>query len=240
MTRLPDLLTALSHGPEATRPRLTHYDADGRIELSGKVLLNWVAKAANLLTQEYDARPGTVVGLDLPPGHWRAAYWALATWWCGAGLHVVGDADEAKDDAGLDVLITSRPGSAADAAPDVVAVTPAALARRSPTPLPAGVADEAAVLASYGDVFEPMESPEPGDIALTGDAAHDVTFADLAPGQVGSGRPRVLLAAPASQHLFLRTALRAWTADGSLVVTTETDAAALDRIATQESATQPA
>ncbi|MDQ6715007.1 MAG: TIGR03089 family protein, partial [Actinomycetota bacterium] len=40
---------------DATRPRLTFYDdADGptrgeRIELSAKVLANWVAKGANLL-----------------------------------------------------------------------------------------------------------------------------------------------------------------------------------------------
>lgn len=255
MTSLPDLLTAIARGPEATRPRLTHYDADGRIELSGKVLLNWVAKAANLLTTEYDSRPRTSVGLDLPVGHWRAAYWALAAWWTGAGVHCVTGHQVAHEHDGrdsqeggpggdtptLDVLVTSHPDRAGDAVPDIIAVTPAALARRSPTSLPPGVVDEAAVLASYGDVFEAMEAPEPGDTALTGGPGHALRFADLvtrAPDESGSGSPRLLLAAPASQRAFLVGAVAAWAADGSVVVTPETDPQALERIATQEGTTQ--
>lgn len=243
MTSLPDLLTTISRGPEATSPRLTHYDADGRIELSGKVLLNWAAKAANLLTTEYDAEPGTIVGLELPVGHWRAAYWALAAWWCGASLRLVGEGEPGPP---LDVLITARPERGAESA-DVIAVTPAPLARRSPTPLPAGVVDEAAVLASYGDSFTAMQEPEPDDVALTGGSGEEVTFADLAPG-AGSGTgpaagrdagpPRVLLAPPDSQRQFLLGALSAWAAGGSVIVAYEVDADAVERIASQEGATR--
>ena len=58
------------------RPRVTVYDDTDsptrgeRIELSARVLANWVAKAANLLRDDLDAGPGSVVRLDLPP-HWR-------------------------------------------------------------------------------------------------------------------------------------------------------------------------
>ncbi|MEO8749738.1 MAG: TIGR03089 family protein, partial [Allobranchiibius sp.] len=71
---------------DPTSPRITCYDdATGeRIELSGKVLANWVAKAANLLQDELDAAPGTVVSLRLPPDHWRTYYWAFAAWCVGA------------------------------------------------------------------------------------------------------------------------------------------------------------
>ena len=59
--RLDQLLPGLLASDPA-RPRITCYDdtTGERIELSGKVLANWVAKAANLLQEEYDAGPGTV------------------------------------------------------------------------------------------------------------------------------------------------------------------------------------
>ena len=87
---LADLVRA-----DATRPRVTFYDdAPGptrgeRIELSGRVLANWVAKAGNALQEEYDAAPGTLVRLDLPALHWRTAYWALAVWSVGATVSLV-------------------------------------------------------------------------------------------------------------------------------------------------------
>ncbi|HSO65223.1 MAG TPA: TIGR03089 family protein, partial [Ornithinibacter sp.] len=65
------------------RPRITVYDDTDsptkgeRIELSARVLANWVAKAANLLQDDLDAGPGSVVLLDLPP-HCRTLYWAFA------------------------------------------------------------------------------------------------------------------------------------------------------------------
>ena len=53
MSDVPALLQQLLADPG--RPRLTWYGPDAeRVELSGKVLLNWVAKTANLLTDELD------------------------------------------------------------------------------------------------------------------------------------------------------------------------------------------
>ena len=164
-----DLLAALV-AQDATRPRLTWYDdGDGgtggeRIELSARVLATWVAKAANLLTEELDVGRGDVVTLDLP-AHWRTVYWALAVWRVGAVLTM-------EEDPAAAVIITDRPR--ADVAAQQVAVSLPALAR-SWTPraggeawLPGGVVDEAADLSSQGDVFEPLDPPEAGDPALRG------------------------------------------------------------------------
>jgi len=119
------------------RPRLTWYDDEPgptsgeRIELSARVLANWVSKAANLLQDDAAAGPGTTVGLDLP-AHWRSLYWALATWSVGATV-VVGDAV-----ARADVLVTDSPAAAAGHGGDAVLVSLPALARRTagaPSPL---------------------------------------------------------------------------------------------------------
>src|SRR6187549_3516723 len=75
------------------RPRITVYDdtesatRGERVELSARVLANWVAKAANLLQDDLDLGPGAVVVLDLPP-HWRTLYWALAVWSVGGCVEV--------------------------------------------------------------------------------------------------------------------------------------------------------
>src|SRR5699024_4296186 len=81
-----------------TQPRLTWYGADDeRVELSGRVLANWVTKAANLLTEEADLSPGSRVLLDLPI-HWRAAVWALATWTAGGEVVLPGMTETDEDD----------------------------------------------------------------------------------------------------------------------------------------------
>src|SRR5690625_3324524 len=78
MTFATDILDRLaSHNP--AQPRLTWYGADDeRVELSGRVLANWVTKATNLLVDEADVEPGSKVLLDLPV-HWRSLVWGLAT-----------------------------------------------------------------------------------------------------------------------------------------------------------------
>ena len=77
-----DLMTALRSG-HSTSPRLTWYGPDAeRVELSGRVLDNWVAKTSNLLQDELDAEPGMRLRLDLP-AHWKSVIWALAAWQLG-------------------------------------------------------------------------------------------------------------------------------------------------------------
>ncbi|NVM99321.1 TIGR03089 family protein [Arthrobacter sp. SDTb3-6] len=97
---VPQFLNAL-RTLNPTAPRLTWYGPDSeRVELSGRVLDNWVAKTANFLADELDAGPGTVVALDLPV-HWRSFVWLLATWAVGATAVAGGAGDGAGDgDAG--------------------------------------------------------------------------------------------------------------------------------------------
>lgn len=163
---------------DPTRPVLSFYDDTPgpthgeRIEISRKVLANWVAKAANALQEGLDAQGGTVVQLDLPATHWRTCYWMLAVWSVGATLTL--DAHE-----GADVLVTTDPGSpAAEDADEVVAVSLAALARQYAGDLRSGVLDEAGELATFGDVFTAWDEPEPGDEALVHDGER-TTYGDL-------------------------------------------------------------
>lgn len=194
------------------RPRLTCYDdATGeRIELSAKVLANWVAKAANLLQDDADAGPGTSVGLDLAP-HWRALYWAMAAWSVGATVVVGPEATEA------DVVVTTDRLVAAVAHGQgryAALVTLAALARTNPD-TPAGVVDEARELAAYGDRFDPWAAPSGTDSALH-TSAGDTAYNEVVSARDWPGQPRVKLAGALAATLL--DALAAWALDGSVVL----------------------
>lgn len=93
---VPQLLQAL-RTLNPTAPRLTWYGPDSeRVELSGRVLDNWVAKTANFLVDGLDAEPGTVVAVDVPV-HWRSLVWLLATWAVGATALAGAGATDAAD-----------------------------------------------------------------------------------------------------------------------------------------------
>ncbi len=199
MRTLPGLLADLQR--EGSRPRITMYDDTAgptppeRIELSARVLGNWVAKAANFLVEDLDIGPQDSVLLDLPP-HWRAAYWALAAW--SVGAQVVPGADL----AGADLLVTWKGEVAAGSgARERVLVTLPALARAG-AQVPGGVVDEARVLFTYGDVFiggEPAAYPSWAPVPHweKGTRVHTATT-DLAE--------------------FLGVCLHAWAVDGSVVL----------------------
>ncbi|GAA3510217.1 TIGR03089 family protein [Georgenia daeguensis] len=250
MTHHPDtlpgrLLDAFGH--DGASPRLTWYGADGeRTELSGRVLANWVTKAANLLVEEADAEPGTTVVLDLPV-HWRTLVWALASWTTGA--RVVLPDEEVED---VDVVVTTDPEGApgVDQADLVLAVSLPALAMSWDGPeLPAEVIDAAAELMSYGDQLGYVSEPEDDDVALVG-AGLEATFgelADWARGTLELGRPPAAeedgddavpvraLVTPRDLAALLEQALAVWRSGGSLVLTEPgTDEATLERIAADE------
>lgn len=221
MTRPDTLLFALQRA-DASRPRITCYDdTDGpsrgeRIELSARVLSNWVAKAANALQEEFDVEPGSVVLLAVPP-HWRTAYWALATWAVGGCVSLDRDAPAevcVSDDPALIDQFVERSGAGAAA----VLLTLAALARTSDVPVPDGVLDEAAQLATFPDQFEPWAEADDDDPALL------VGGRTLAYGELMEWAGT--LGADARAHLatddpavFLGTLLRAWASGGSVVLT---------------------
>ena len=164
---VPDLLRRLMDD-DPGRPRLTWYGPDGeRIELSAKVLDNWVAKTANLLVEEFDAGPGSRIALAMP-AHWRTATWLLATWALGACAVVLPDRPRPADVADADVLVSDRPEplTAVGSAVPTVAVALGGLAVAYGPELPVTALDAAIEVRSRGDVFVPLVRPVPGDPAF--------------------------------------------------------------------------
>lgn len=201
---------------DATRPAITFYDdAPGptqgeRIEISRRVLGNWVAKAANALQEGLDVQRGSVVLIDLPSPHWRTCYWALAVWAVGATLTL--DHHE-----GADVLVTTDPDApTAEDADEVVAVTLAALAREYAGDLRSGVMDEAKEVSSFGDGFTPWDEPETDDDALVHDGDR-TGYADLFSESTWEPGSRVLVTGPSAYDL-LRHLLHALATGSSLVL----------------------
>lgn len=142
VSTVPQLFDALLRLDPA-RPRLTWYGGQGeRIELSARVLGNWVAKTANLLVEEFDAGPGATVQLELPAAHWKTLAIGLAV--SAVGADVVADSGEIR-----------VAGDGADA--DLLVALPS-LARRYEGELGRAV-DYAAVITGYDDVFLPT-SPD--------------------------------------------------------------------------------
>ncbi|WP_431973235.1 TIGR03089 family protein [Micromonospora haikouensis] len=157
---------AAAIAPDPAQPLLTWYDdATGeRTELSGATLANWMAKTANLLTDEVAAGPGESAGALLPP-HWQTAAVLLGCW--SAGL-VVADAP-----GPVEVLFAAadRVGEA-DAWPAAeryaLALAPFALPLRE---VPAGFADYVVAVRAHGDHFTPYAPGGPADAELLGRAA---------------------------------------------------------------------
>jgi uncharacterized protein (TIGR03089 family) len=193
---VPQLLNSL-RTLNPTAPRLTWYGPDSeRIELSGRVLDNWVAKTANLLADELDAGPGTLVALDMPV-HWRSLVWLLATWAVGATAAAgTGDPARATAPAGTtagfgraDIVATANPAEAAErlvaaraagqgGTTTLVAVALPALAMRWMGELPDGAVDYSGEVRSHADVFFPGDEPA-ADAAAWETPAGTATFAQL-------------------------------------------------------------
>ncbi|WP_432570929.1 TIGR03089 family protein [Kineococcus sp. SYSU DK005] len=222
------LLQTLVAG-DPTAPRLTFYgeryaETGERVELSARVLANWVAKTANLLEEEFDAGPGTRVALDLP-AHWRTLVWQLAV--LATGAHALTGAHEDAD-----VLVCADAAAlAASAAPDRVAVSLAPLATSFGEGLPAGALDYARVVTGYGDVHAPVAEPAPGDGALDS-LAHGSLLAEAA--AAGAAWPvGVRLLTDVGPADAVRGPLAAWCRAGSVVLAP--DLAALpEQVAAQE------
>ncbi|NKX53272.1 TIGR03089 family protein [Arthrobacter mobilis] len=198
-------------------PGLIWYGPDAeRVELSGRVLDNWVAKTANLLVEELDAGPGTVVQLDMAP-HWRGIVWALATWQTGATLGL--------GTAAADVVVTSDPGRLAGAQPpaQLVAVAPGALQLRWEGELPPGVLDYAAEVRAFADFFADPVVPDPDAPALEHPGG-TISFGALLPQEAAAGtsggqvRRHLLLPARAGWPAVLAESLATWQVAGTVVL----------------------
>jgi uncharacterized protein (TIGR03089 family) len=213
---LADLLTLL-RSQDPTSPRLTWYGPDGeRVELSGRVLDNWVAKTSNFLVDELDAEPGTQLLLDLP-AHWRSFSIALAAWQVGCTVSFAGAGSGGRD-VDPDITVTSRPGTVGGK-PVLVAVALPALAMRWSGPLPAGAFDYAAEVRAHGDAYVPMTDVPLDAPAVLGSDRNVIAFGDLleefsGPAEAGQ---RVLVRAD-DLAASLSAALGVWRQSGSVVL----------------------
>jgi len=149
---VPQLLARLRR-QDSGRPRVTWYGADGeRVELSARVLENWVAKTANLLVEELEVEVGDAVRLDLP-AHWRTVAWRLAV--AAVGGELTGPDGGAAPDVlvvadGSPHLDGATSGTGAGVPRHLVVQALGALAFRAQV-VPPGALDAAAVVAGYGD-----------------------------------------------------------------------------------------
>ena len=228
---------------QPSSPRLSWYGPGGeRVELSGRVLENWVAKSANYLVDELDAEPGTVVAVDLPL-HWRSLVWLLATWAVGATAvtaeaaavtaEAAAAAGEAAAGIAADIVATTDPFAAQELlggtkpAPLLVAVALPALQMRWMGELPPRTLDYCGDVRSHADVFFADDVPDAGDTAWRhGRAA--VTYGQLlapaaapdggAPAAAGAAPQRVLLQSRDGWAQVVPAALAVWAAGGSVVL----------------------
>lgn len=213
---VPAILSTLrTH--QATSPALIWYGPNSeRIELSGKVLDNWVAKTSNLLVDELDAEPGIRIRLDLPV-HWKTLVWALAAWQTGCTVVL---SDEPAGSAAADVTVTDSQQVLDAADGTVVAVAPGALELRWSGELPAAAVDYAAEVRSYADTYAGGDDAEDGYTALHSSlgTGTTLTYAQLAETADGGSAQTLLVSAAADLPEVLSAALRVWAAGGTVVL----------------------
>ncbi len=207
-----------------TSPRLSWYGPDSeRVELSGRVLENWIAKTANYLVDELDAAPGTLITLDLPL-HWRSMVWLMAAWAVGATVITVSSPESTTPDAfsQADIVATTDPAAAneriaaAKPAPLVVAVALPALQMRWMGELPPRTLDYSGDVRAHGDVFFADESPQESDMAWQHDST-TTSYAELL-AESAQAPQRVLLEVRNGWDAVVRNALKTWAAGGSVVL----------------------
>lgn len=163
-----DLLAAL----EATGPlpALVWHGEDGRTELSGRVLANWVVKATNHLSDEVALTADDALVLDLP-AHWKRLVLALAGWSLGAHVAI---ASRRASGPGSDgpVAVTGQTvvatddgdGEPAAEADEVLVLEPVALSLRAPGGLPALAHDWAQEVRGAGDALGVAVGPWSGPV----------------------------------------------------------------------------
>ncbi|OUM40897.1 TIGR03089 family protein [Arthrobacter sedimenti] len=242
MPQTPAGILARLRSVHPSSPRLVWHGRDGRIELSGRVFDNWVAKSSNLLADELDAAGGTLVAFDLPV-HWKSVALAFACWQVGA-IAVLQDgvrpgsasptaptspASPEDPQGEADIVLSSREGVDVDPPRLLVCVALGSLALRWDGPLPRGAVDFAADVRSHGDVY--LGAPDDaGDAPLIRTGGRSLAAGDLAglvtlPADTNSGSsgdaPTVLLEPGTDLLRALATALAVWQQDGTLVLVEE-------------------
>ena len=160
MRRTPATLSqALAQLSQRPTPALVWRDGHERVELSGRVLVNWVEKSASLLVDELDVESGQLITVS-PRRHWRLVVLTLAALRVGAAVHF---SETSADDAAVHAELEAHldTGVAAD---HVLAVAAPALAFSCENPVLDPAVDFCAEVRSCPDVYMGMEEPQdPGD-----------------------------------------------------------------------------
>lgn len=153
---------ALAQLSERPTPALIWRDGDERVELSGRVLVNWVEKSASLLVDELDVESGQLITIS-PRQHWRLVALTLAALRVGASVRF---SEDSADDAAVHAVLEGHldPGVPAE---HVLAVAAPALAFACSEPVADPAIDFCAEVRSFPDVYMGMEEPQDGDIALS-------------------------------------------------------------------------
>ncbi|GAB3521436.1 TIGR03089 family protein [Arthrobacter monumenti] len=223
------LLTGLRQN-RASSPRLIWYGPGGeRVELSGRVLDNWVAKTANLMVDDLDAEEDTTILLDMPP-HWRSLCWALAGWQTGATIRL----DSVGEAASSDLIVTTQPehwGDDVKPPQYLVAVALGALDMKWNGELPADALDYASEVRSHADEYLGLSGPADDGTALEF-GSRQISHKQLLAGYAGLSRgsevepgrtpepaaETVLIHAGLGMPEVLRLALGTWATDGAVVL----------------------
>ncbi|MGV3016598.1 TIGR03089 family protein [Rothia sp. 88186D007BW] len=152
----------MAHLAQRQHPTLLWYSTPGeRIELSGRVFDNWVAKTANFWVDECEVEPGSLIVLPQRL-HWRSLVLAVAALRVGATLAW-------GQQAGADVRAAFDPAELEGADEDyLLAVAAEPLTPRFMGQLPAEVIDYAAEVRSHPDVYVGWAAPGAQDQAWEG------------------------------------------------------------------------
>lgn len=147
---IPAALSAALAGDSA-RPLVTYLGPSGeRTELSVRTFENNVAKAANLLRDDGDVQPGSVVVVALPL-HWQTSVWLGACALVG-GIAWIGGEPGAVD---VEVSVVGPDGLDLPGAPLALATALHPFGMPFTTALPAGLLDAATEVRAHGDRFTP-------------------------------------------------------------------------------------
>ncbi|MBM7051430.1 TIGR03089 family protein [Rothia sp. ZJ1223] len=154
-------------------PALIWYGAPGeRIELSGRVLDNWVSKSANFLYEECDIEVGDTISLPAA-AHWRSVALSLAALRVGAVASVRTGNDEAQDEP-YQVAAGFSPEDFSSVDANVYAlVEVAALGMRYMGEIPTDreYVDYTSEVRAYADLYMGFNQPTPDTPALS-DSTH--------------------------------------------------------------------
>ncbi|WP_372696913.1 TIGR03089 family protein [Arthrobacter sp. JSM 101049] len=211
----------LSRHRDSASPLLTWYGQPGeRVELSGHVFDNWVAKSANLLAEEFDTGPGSCVLIDLP-AHWKSLAIGFAVLSTGAEIRVVPAQDggaPAPGDAAPDLVVTGEPVAAAGAFPqaEILAVALGSLALSFPGELPAGALDYVGEVRGFGDYYLADPVPATGVALGHPDGSGELSYAELFGLEAGEGT--ALLGPGSAFAAALRAAVSQWRGASPLVL----------------------